>query len=235
MKVFFPASSVSDIYGFYKNGQGLVKGDAAKLPTTVARTLIVTSAVANTAANLGAMSKAAGSAMGVVDKLGDALKISNLGAKATNISKKVTDPLTFAHGALTVARDDNKKAAAVEQGFALGAWYGVEYLMKAVRNPIEKLVQQGASGANIADGIKGLLEPKSGVNKLGKKLLESEKGAKFVTSAVDGISKMSKGQKAAVGIGIGVAFTAVSVAVSSLGKKLGQKITGRTDDKAQKA
>jgi hypothetical protein len=212
------SASTQNLLSLRSNGKRAAKGDVSRIPSTLAYAHRLVDAASKT--NLGELTKAAGAVTSKIDKVGEsAFKIAGANSKLLKVSGYLPDTLHVLRGIHSVAKDEHKGKAIVENGLALGGMFGAEYAFNVVRNPIEMMLQKGN-----ADGAKGL----------SKKLMESEKGKQFVTGVADKIGSMSKGQKTAAAIGMGVAFAIVGGLGFSWGKKLGQALTGRKEEKPPK-
>lgn len=176
-------------------------------------------------AGVGKVSEAAAKATGGLNKIGEnVLKID----KISSVASKAINPLLCIAAAARALGDDNKEAALVEETVAMGAMFGAETLFKAVKTPMEALVKAGSS--NVADVAKQLAESKGLASKLGGKVLNNKTASGVFKTIADFASK-SKGRQAAVMIASGLAFAAVSIFGYSMGKKLGEKISGRSNEK----
>lgn len=236
---FVPIINVARLVFFTRNAdKAFVQGDFSRAPVTFAHGVALTDEVSK-ATTLGGASQAAGKAADTINKVGKSVfNIENVAGKAS----KLVNPLIIGAAGYRVLKDEDKKSALVEESLALGAMFGAETVFKSVKKPLEMLVQQNGNVANVAkdlasskEGAKSLLDKLNFTDgladKLSVKILNNEKGRNLITKAAAKISSMTKGQKTAAGIGIGLAFAAISICAFSAGKKLGQKITGRTAPK----
>jgi len=194
---------------------------------------------AASAQGLNSLSQTASSIANKVERLDSMANIGkNVGEKATKIAglaSKVTNPLLVGAAGVRVLKDEDKKSALTEEALAMGGMFASERMYKIVRNTIK----DGKGDVLVANGCK--VFEKIPVIKNIDALMSNLDVATIKKSGIgdtlrklgEKISKLSSGKQKAVYVAAELGLVATSIVSYSLAKKIGKKITGRDQNKAQ--
>lgn len=151
---------------------------------------------------------------GVAETLETSAKACN-GSVIGTIATKAVNPLLIAAAGIRVLNDDDQYSALIEESSAMGLMFGAEKLMKTTKEMFFDITENGA---------KGIIE--------GKGLLQNAKNlvTKGLNTAATWFVGLSKGGRTAAKVGIGLLFVAGSIAAYNIGKAIGAKLTGRSNN-----
>jgi|GEM_PF-1200138 len=218
-----------------RNASKAAHGDIGRAPIPVAQAVNIMSETAGS--GTGAMSTVAGKTVEKIDKAGAqiAKKVFNLdnAAKVSELASKAVNPLLCGAAAIRAFRDEDTASALTEEAFAMTAMLGGETLVKSFKNPLEIMIKSGTM--DLESISKDLAGSKKLTNKLSAKLLNNDKVGKVFKTVASKISKMSKGQKTALLIGLELGFVAASILLFDAGKKVGQTVTGRDNSSTEQS
>ena len=170
-----------------------------------------TGRIGATAAQLGSLTDKISSTASI---FGDAVKTlaSNAGTNSIfgAIAQKAVNPLLVGAAGIRILKDEDQYAALIEEGSAMGLMFGCEKLMKTTKNNFFKLT-------DCPDNVL-------------KDTIKHSKGIKKIfANAADKFKNLTKGQKTAAKVGIGLLFVAGSIGAYSIGKTAGKKLSGRDE------
>lgn len=194
-----------------RNGGKVMNGDIGRAPLPIVQLFNTAGDLAKM--NIGKVSEQASAFMERVDDVGKMAGVSNAATKITSVTSKVVNPLLCVASGVRIFKDEDKDAAIIEEGLAMGAMFGAERVAKMARGKVNTALKNGS--------LDGIIKNDT-VKKAGAKILEK-------------IGKMGKGQKIALFIAAELLFVGISVAAFDIGKKVGKKITGRDDGAKVKA
>ncbi len=207
---------------FLRNGGKVASGqDTGRIGATAAQLGSLTDKISSTASIFGYAAKSATSfldsgILAVAEKTGTTDAVKTLASNAgTNsifgaVAQKAVNPLLVGAAGIRILKDEDQYAALIEEGSAMGLMFGCEKLMKTTKNNFFKLT-------DCPDNVL-------------KDTIEHSKGIKKIfANAADKFKSLTKGQKTAAKVGIGLLFVAGSIGAYSIGKTAGKKLSGRDE------
>lgn len=229
--------AVSSIIFGARNASKVANGDSSRAPIPVVQSFnALCDTAKNGAANgFNAISKSAGKLIEHADKLGAKAGIENVSSKVFKTTSKIVNPLLCGAAGVRVLEDEDKKSALIEETAGLTAMFAGEGLYKAIRNVTDSAIKNN-SYENITKDLtncKSKFQLSGMMTKKAGNILQAASDEGILKKTVTGISSktknMSNGKKRALFIAAELGFAGTSILCATLGKKLGYKITGRSE------
>lgn len=179
--------------------------------------------------------------IGKGDALENMTKATGANTKIGAVAQKAVNPLLCVASGVRVLKDEDQYAALIEEAAAMSAMFGCEAFMKYTRNGLMSKVTAASKGVAASELSKittvGANQNLSGLaKKAGNLLSKSGKINKYIDKASTWLSKKtggSKGKAFLVSAAIDILFVAGSILAFNAGKKIGQKLSGRSEQQKE--
>ncbi len=228
--------AVSSIVFGIRNADKVANGDTSRAPIPVVQSF---NAMCDTAKNgavngFKTISKSAGKIVQQADKLGAKVGVENASSKLFNVTSKIVNPLLCGAAGVRVLEDEDRKSALIEEAAGLSAMFAGEGLYKAFRNVADSAIKNNSYDTITKDlaNYKSKFKLSDLMTKEANNIIQNASNGGIIKKRLTEFSSktknMSDGKKRAMFIAAELGFVGTSILCSTLGKKIGYAITGRS-------